>query len=168
MNDTTTASTEAAGDENQPPRRLHRTISMPFGDIHAPSGWEELPPSALATVFGLLAPRDLAAAACACRAWHAEAARDERWRRHWRETVGEQHLWRWASAGGGYREQLRARSAVKRGRCRCGALVTALAACAACWPPSLARPTGCRMPVCHLSFAYPPSFDSCLRAELAA
>ena len=63
----------------------------------------------------LLPLRDLAAAACACRAWRAEAAQDDRWGRFWRAAVGEQALWGWAKAGGGWREQLRARTAIRKG-----------------------------------------------------
>ena len=66
------------------------TVAMPFGDVTIPHSWEELPTAPLAAVLDRLAPRDLAAAACVCRAWRAEAAHDERWERFWKGQVRPQ------------------------------------------------------------------------------
>lgn len=100
----------------QDTQRLHRASSLPCGAICTLSGWDELPSSALSHVFDQLAPRDLAAAAITCKAWHREAVHDNRWEQYWRNDVGDQSLWGWARAGGGYREQLKARASVRKGK----------------------------------------------------
>ena len=59
--------------------------------------------------------RDIAACACVCKTWEAEAARDHRWKGAWAKQVSDQGLWRWAKAEGGFREQLRANAVVRKG-----------------------------------------------------
>jgi len=91
-----------------------RSPNLNTRNLQHPASWTHLP--VLANVFDFLDdPKDLAACAAVCRAWRSEADRDHRWRRAWGDRVSEQGLWRWASAEGGYREQLRAKTLVRKG-----------------------------------------------------
>jgi hypothetical protein len=89
--------------------------AAPAGAAASASCWADLPAGALGAVFDSLSARDVAAAACACRAWAAEAAGEARWAAAWEREVSGAALWRWARAAGGRRAQLRARALVRRG-----------------------------------------------------
>ena len=73
---------------------------------------------ALGMVFDLLTdPKDLVACACVCKSWCAEiASSDHLFKAAWTREISEQGLWRWYRAAGGYREQLRADSVVRKGK----------------------------------------------------
>ena len=80
----------------------------------AARSWADVP--VLGQILDLLQdPRDLAACACVCRSWRGEAQWHERWQGMWGREVSPQGLWRWSRADGGFREQLRARSLLRKG-----------------------------------------------------
>ncbi len=93
--------------------------SAPNSQTGAASTWDALPVGVLEQVFNSLDERDLGAAACVCKTWADEAARDHRWKGTWERDVSQQGLWRWGQASGNYREQLRARALLKKGVCAC-------------------------------------------------
>lgn len=98
--------------------RRNSTIEKKCWDV-SPSReftWSDPPKSVLSHIFDLLDdPKDLAAAACTCRAWAQEGSRDHRWQTAWSRDVSNNGLWRWCSAAGGYREQLRAKASINKG-----------------------------------------------------
>ncbi|KAK9817246.1 hypothetical protein WJX72_011802 [[Myrmecia] bisecta] len=51
-----------------------------------------------------------------CRAWRAIASDDRLWGLLWQKDMGRGSCWRWARAAGGFREMLRAKTVVRRGR----------------------------------------------------
>ncbi len=72
---------------------------------------------ALGKVFELLTdPKDLVACASVCKSWSKEIADSDRlFEGAWTRAVSDQGLWRWSRAAGGYREQLRANTVVRKG-----------------------------------------------------
>ncbi|KAL4530515.1 hypothetical protein Ndes2437B_g04008 [Nannochloris sp. 'desiccata'] len=79
--------------------------------------WSNL--SILGKVFDFMTdPKDLVACACVCKNWGAEvASSDHLFKASWTREISDQGLWRWSRAAGGYRDQLRANSVVRKGDC---------------------------------------------------
>lgn len=78
--------------------------------------WSNL--SILGKVFDFMTdPKDLVACACVCKNWGAEvASSDHLFKASWTREISDQGLWRWSRAAGGYRDQLRANSVVRKGK----------------------------------------------------
>jgi len=72
----------------------------------------------LSKVLELLTdPSDLVACACVCKSWNAEvASSDHLFKAAWKREISAQGVWRWSRAAGGYREQIRANSVVRKGK----------------------------------------------------
>jgi len=88
-----------------------------FGELV--SHWHTLPEPLLSACFSKLAePRDLASAALACKPWCVEIECSSAWKKIWEEQVGTSPIWRWACSRGGFREQLQAAAAMRKGEYR--------------------------------------------------